>query len=73
MAEGTVVHIGENSPEYVAYRLMEAIAMAEKKTLPGRGGSQDPDRAWLLRTYAQCVQVVKEPHMVEDHLAPLTD
>jgi hypothetical protein len=33
MAEtATVVHIGENSPEYIAYRLMHEIANIEGKS-----------------------------------------
>jgi hypothetical protein len=44
MADAPVVHIGENSPEYVAYRLMLDIAEAEGKRFskPVAGSSGGP-------------------------------
>jgi len=53
MADIPVVHIGENSPEYVAYRLLREIARLEK----GMG-----DRKKLLDTYAECLRTVRDPH-----------
>ena len=35
MADNTVVHIGENSPEQVAFKLMEKVANAEDKHFIG--------------------------------------
>lgn len=44
---------GENTPEYIAYRLMEKIFSAE-------GKRQDVlDRKEILSTYAECVYVVR--------------
>ena len=70
------VHIGENSSEYVAYRLMLDIAEAEgkrfSKPVPGYGGSgssQVADRDWILNTYRQCLRAVRDPH-VESSQAP---
>ena len=57
MADNTVVHIGENSPEQVAFKLMEKVANAEDKHFIG--SQKNTDRAWILDTYAECLQVVK--------------
>lgn len=56
MADTSVVHIGENSPEQVAFKLMQLIAINEGKT-----GSAD--RKWMLDTYAECLHVVRQPHL----------
>ena len=60
MAEQTVVHIGENSPEEVAYRLMSKIANAEQKVLLSSPRSEEnsADRQWILDTYAECLRAV---------------
>jgi len=58
MADNTVVHIGENSPEYVAYLLFTTIAGIEDKILNSRGGV---DRKWVLDTYAECMNAVRNP------------
>lgn len=55
MADAPVVHIGENSPEEVAYRLMRRIEAVEVS-------SGKPDRKWLLSTYAACLKVVQTAH-----------
>ena len=47
------LHIGENSPEYVAYRLMDRILNAE-----GKYGS-DQTREDILSTYATCLKTVR--------------
>ena len=64
MADAPVVHIGENSPEQVAFKLMEVIAAAEKvglvAGLPNR--SMIADRNWILDTYAECLQTVRDAH-----------
>jgi hypothetical protein len=54
----TVVHIGENSPQEVAYKLMQEIAKAEDKYLKstGTGGQSKADRKWILDTYAECLR-----------------
>ena len=54
-----VVHVAENSPEHVAYRLLMIIASNEKKSLHGSMGSPaTADRKWLLDTYAECLAAV---------------
>jgi hypothetical protein len=64
MTDQTVVHIGENSPEQVAYKLVMAIAANEGKSLSNTPVSKaEADRVWLLDTYAECLQAVKQPHM----------
>lgn len=56
----TVVHIGENSPEQVAWKLMMLIAALEEKKVPGAiGGHGAPDREWLLDTYAECLDATQ--------------
>ena len=54
MADAPVVHIGENSPEEVAYKLFRTVISAE-----------DPpkkDKKYILDTYAECLQTVRLPH-----------
>jgi hypothetical protein len=53
MAEQTVVHIGENSPEQVAYKLMLRIAEVEGVNVLGHSGTP-ATRKWILHTFAQC-------------------
>ena len=65
MADSTVVHIGENSPEEVAFKLMRVIADLENKDLYGNSSGK-ADRVWLLRTYAQCLRAVRVPQMIDD-------
>lgn len=62
MADNAVVHIGENSPEHVAFKLLVVIADVEKKRLPGLSGGTgfvEPDRKWILDTYVECSKAVK--------------
>lgn len=58
MADAPEVHIGENSPEEVAYKLLVCIAKYEKKTMYGPFIAS-ADRTWLLDTYAECLETVK--------------
>ena len=55
MADQTVVHIGENSPEYVAYKLMLDVMRMEGKDLR----SKDE----ILNLYADCLHTVNSPHL----------
>lgn len=56
MADEAVVHIGENSPEQVAYRLMREILLnVESKDY------SDLDREAYLNTYAECLYTVQHP------------
>jgi len=63
MADGTsIVHIGENSPEQVAYRLLQTIASNEKNSLfSSKPEGATADRKWLLDTYAECLTTVRTP------------
>jgi hypothetical protein len=58
MSDNVVVRIGENSPEYAAFRLMLEIKDAEKPQSEKQKGEL---RKWLLDTYAECLNVVKQP------------
>lgn len=55
----TVIQISENTPEGVAYKLLELVAVAEGKKL--QSGAPSADRDWILSTYAQCLQAVTRP------------
>ena len=59
MADDTIVHIAENSPEQVAYKLLESIAFAEGKSLRADMTGQKADRAYILTTYWECWRVVQ--------------
>lgn len=61
MADAPVVHIGENSPQQVAYKLLETIAKLEKKELVSRPNADwsMADRKWLLDTYVECIEAVE--------------
>jgi hypothetical protein len=63
MADTTaVVHIGENSPEEVAYKLLHDIGYAEgKRFTHGTNNPATVDRQWLLSTYAECLRTVRDP------------
>ncbi len=64
MPDTTVVHIGENSPQEVAYKLMDKIMTAEQKTLSSgdlHPGWSHADRKWILDTYAECLLTVFKP------------
>jgi hypothetical protein len=67
MAGEPVVHIGENSPEQVAFRLLQIIADVEGRQLYGHGENK-VDREWLLKTYSQCIFIVNRSSNVEDVL-----
>jgi len=63
MSDQAVVHIGENSPEQVAFNLMRIVASSEGFALAKvMGGGNLPDRKWLLDTYAECLIAVRQPH-----------
>lgn len=58
--KAAVVHIGENSPEEVAFKLLQTVASVEGKSLfPFRGGDVKPDRKWILDTYAECLAATR--------------
>jgi hypothetical protein len=53
MADNTVVHLAENSPEQVAYRLMRDI----KPKPPLGQGPEGKDE--ILDLYAECLRAVR--------------
>jgi hypothetical protein len=59
MAETPASHIGENSPEQIAYKLFEEVARAEDHSTKSIPGSTKPDREWILDTYAECLTAAK--------------
>ena len=59
MVDQNVVHIGENSPQQVAYKLMKDIASAEKVML--QGINVNSNRDWILKTYCQCLRAAQNP------------
>jgi hypothetical protein len=63
MAGEPVVHIGENSPEQIAWKLFHDIAAVEGKALhQSPAPNQQPaDRKWILDTYAECIRAVRSP------------
>lgn len=61
MADAPIVHIGENSPEKIAYMLMERIADLEGKSLYRRSDSRETaDRDYILSTYSECLLAAKQ-------------
>ena len=52
-----------HSPEKVALDLLQMIALIEKRSLHSGppAGWTAADRQWLLDTYAECIQSVREP------------
>lgn len=66
MSDAATVHIGENSPEEVAFKLMRLIGSAEQQSL---NTQPKANREWILKTYALCLETVREPHGVREHLA----
>ena len=62
MADKAIVHFGENSPEQVAFKLMEKIADVEQRPLYKHDDTKNAaDRKWILDTYAECIVAVKSP------------
>lgn len=59
MADQSVVHIGENSPEEVALKLFRIIADVEQKALHFSRDREMADRNYILNTYLQCRRVVE--------------
>lgn len=61
MADQTTVHIGENSQEHVAHRLLHEVMLAEKKATGAASadGWTRVDRKYLLDTFGECLQAVK--------------
>ena len=59
----TVVHMGENSPEQVAYRLLGHVMNSERMSFnqnPSEG-YKNANRKYILDTYAECLKTVRQP------------
>lgn len=54
------------SQEAVALELFKAIAYAEGKSFPplGVSAANKADREWVLTTYAQCLEAVRQRKLV---------
>ena len=57
MADSATVHIGENSREEVAHKLLLHIAHVEGKSIRSGMTGEKADRAYILTTYHECWQV----------------
>lgn len=56
----TVVRIGENSPEQVAYKLLQEIAKCENVVFYSNAReSRTATRKWILTTCGQCLRTVR--------------
>ena len=65
MADAPEIHLGENSPEHVAYKLFLNIAAVEGKLLH-QASERTPQnvatRKCILDTYAECLTAIRNPH-----------
>lgn len=61
MADKTVVHMGENSPEEVAYKLLQDVMKVEDRATYNHDKVTKADRKYLLDTYAECLMSVSRP------------
>ena len=57
----TMKHRFEDSPENVAFKLMQEIAKIEGKTIDRHRGARAAtfDRQWILDTFSECLQAVR--------------
>ena len=62
MSDINKVLVGENTPEQVAYKLMEKIFAAEGNSLRGLG------REKILKTYIQCHHAMRAVYVELDDL-----
>ena len=58
--------MAENTPEKIALDLMGKIADTEAKIFVG--SDKNANREWVLRTYAQCLETVRNPNRVDHFL-----
>ena len=61
MADAPIVHMSENSPEQVAFKLLREVASVESKKAFGATQGAEIGRKWLLDTYAECLLSVRNP------------
>jgi hypothetical protein len=60
----------DGSQEQIALELMKIVAAVEKKALqlPANAGTTLADRAWIFRTYSECIRVVRKPQVFKTKL-----
>jgi hypothetical protein len=49
------------TPEHIAYGLLSIIARVEGKSLTAGSAGTNPDRKWILDTFAECMEATKNP------------
>ena len=54
------------TPEAVAFRLLQIIAHAEGKSIDENSRGQKPDRQWILDTYTECLKATIGEHLAAD-------
>ena len=59
MADLPVSRAVENTPEYIAYQLLERVADLEGMALSRDGKDKLANRKWLLDTYAECLDAAR--------------
>jgi hypothetical protein len=57
MTDQPAIRIGDNSPEYVAYRLFEEVVKHEVPKM----SADKLNRKWILDAYAECLMTVRLP------------
>jgi hypothetical protein len=57
MADAPVVHIGENSPEHIAFKLMLFIQSADDSIV------SKTEKKSILDLYAECLNAVQRPDL----------
>lgn len=63
----SVLHMGEGSPEQIAYKLMLDVMKVENRTIAsgaGAGPHTPADRHYLLNTYHECLMAVRGKRVV---------
>ncbi|MDD2705235.1 MAG: hypothetical protein PHU07_07890 [Acidocella sp.] len=61
MAEN-VLKLGEGTPEEVAFKLLQSIAIVEGKKVIGLNPiTHTTTKKWILDTYAECLLTVRVP------------
>ena len=61
MADQPAMHIAENTPEHIAYRLLKDVMNLERMTLNAEPptGWKTATRAYVLDTYLECIDAVR--------------
>ena len=62
--KASVVHVGQNSPAEVAFKLYKIVGYAEKKTDRRGGAEKNTDRKYILDLYGECLFAVNGHRVV---------